>query len=280
MFGWQNRSKQLLNEIETHLEIETQQNIDAGMPSDQARQAAKQKFGNVLVAVEQSRRVWGALWLENLLRDIRYAARSLSAVPGYTATLVCTLTLGLGCVTAMLAIVESVLLLPVNQPHPDRLVQMYSGDETEGFSASAHALSYAAIDAVRRNTRSLVDVSGYNIMARPVVTLEGARINVLMEVTPDFFQTLGISPRFGRLIGPGDANAPVAVVSDEFWRDRLNGDSKAIGAGITISGKQWTVIGVLPPGFQPPGITGGPILYLPISIGRSGRTSSGLNRQR
>ncbi|SPE27289.1 putative permease [Candidatus Sulfotelmatomonas gaucii] len=276
MFGWQNRSKQLLNEIETHLEIETQKNIDAGMPPDHARQAAKQKFGNVLVAVEQSRGVWGALWLENLLRDIRYAARSLSAVPGYTAMLVCTLTLGLGCVTAMLAIIESVLLLPMNLPHPNRLVQIYSEAETEGFSASAHALSYAAIDAVRRNTRSLVGVSGYNIMARPVVTSEGARINVLMEVTPDFFQTLGVSAKFGRLIGAGDSNAPVAVASDEFWRDRLKGDSKAIGAGITISGKQWTVIGVLPRGFHAPGTSGGPIIYLPISIGSSGEDGFGI----
>jgi len=57
MFGWQNRSKQLLEEIETHIEIETQRNIDAGMPPDEARQVAKQKFGDVLVAMEQSRGV-------------------------------------------------------------------------------------------------------------------------------------------------------------------------------------------------------------------------------
>ena len=276
MFGWENRSKRLLEEIETHIEMETRQRIDAGMPADQARQAAKQKFGNVLATVEQSRTVWGALWLENLLRDIRYALRSLSKVPGYTATLVCTLTLGLGCVTAMLAIVQSVLLLPVDLPHPEKLVQIYADDETGGFSASAHALSYPAIDAVRRNTRSLAGVSGYNLMARPVVTSGGARVNVLMEVTPDFFQTLGIAAKSGRVIRPDDANIPVAVVSDEFWRDRLNGDPKAIGAAVTISGKQWTVVGILPAGFQPPGITGGPVVYLPVWLDRSGQDEFGI----
>ena len=142
MFGFKNRRKQLLQEIETHIEIETQQNIETGMPPEQARYAAKRKFGNVLVAVEQSRSVWGVLWPENLLRDIRYAARSLSAVPGYTATLLCTLALGLGCVTAMLAIIQSVLLLPVDLPHPGRLVHIYAEDEPEGTSASPHALSY------------------------------------------------------------------------------------------------------------------------------------------
>ena len=186
------------------------------------------------------------MWLENLLRDVRYSVRSLSAVPGYTFTLLCTLTLGLGCVTAMLAIVQSVLLLPINFPHPAQLVQIYAQDETQGFSASPHALSYGAIDALRRQTRSFAGVAGYNIMARPVLTSDGARVNVLMEVTPAFFQTLDVSAKSGRVIDPGNANAPVAVVSDEFWRDRLHSDPRAIGAIITISGKQWTVIGILP----------------------------------
>jgi predicted permease len=271
MFGWQHRRKQLLQEIETHLEIETQQNIEAGMPPGPARQAAKKKLGNVLVAVEQSRAVWGALWLENLLRDIRYAMRSLSTVPGYAATLVFTLTLGLGGVTAMLAIVQSVLLRPVNLPHPERLVQIYAEDETQGFTVSAHALSYPAIDALRRETRSFAGVSGYNIMARTVVSSDGARVNLLMEVTPGWFQTLGVSANLGRIIRPDDARAPVAVVSDDFWRDRLNGDPRAIGSTLTISGKQFVVIGVLSRGFHPPGTSSGPIVYLPIAVDLTGQ---------
>jgi predicted permease len=271
MFGLQNRRKELLQEIETHIEIETQQNIEAGMPPEQARHAAKKKFGNVLVAVEQARAVWGALWLENLLRDIRYAVRSLSAVPVYTGTLVCTLALGLGCVTAMLAIIQSVLLLPVELPHPERLVEIYAEDGPEGTSASPHALSYEAIDALRRGTRSFAGVSGYNTMARPVQAAGEVRVNPLMEVTPDFFQTLGVSARFGRLIGPDDGKAQVAVVSDKFWRERLNGDPKAIGAAITISGKVWTVIGIVPAGFHAPGMTDAAVAFLPISTGTSGQ---------
>ena len=74
----------------------------------------------------------------------------------------------------------------------------------------------------------------------------------------------------GRAIRPGDAGSPVAVVSDEFWRDRLHGNPEAIDASLTISDKQWTVIGVLPRGFHAPGTSGGPFVYLPISIGPSG----------
>lgn len=271
MLFWQNRRKQLLQEIETHIEIETQHNVEAGMPPEQASRTAKKKFGNALLAVEQSRRVWGGLWLENLLRDVRYAARSLAAVPGYTATLVCTLMLGLGCVTAMLAIVQSVLLRPVNLPHPERLVQIYAEDAPQGFSAGPHALSYETIDALRRNTHSFAGVSGYNLMVRPVETADGARVGPLMEVTPGFFQTLGVSPKLGRLITPEDARIPVAVVSDEFWRDRLHGSPKALGKAITISGTLWTVIGVLPRGFHPPRTIAGPIVYLPVLLDRSGQ---------
>lgn len=271
MFGLQNRRKELLQEIDTHIEIETQQNIEAGMTPEQARQAAKKKFGSVLVAVEQSRSVWGALWLENLLRDIRYAVRSLSTVPVYTAALVCTLALGLGCVTAMLAIIQSVLLLPVDLPHPGRLVEIYAEDAPSGSSTSAHALSYEAIDALRRETHSFEGVSGYNTMVRPLQAAGEMRVTPLMEVTPGFFQTLGISARFGRLIGPDEGKSQVAVLSDMFWRERLHGDSKAIGATISISGTSWRVIGILPAGFHAPGMTGAPVVFLPISTGLSGQ---------
>lgn len=271
MFGLQNRRKELLQEIDTHIEIETQQNIEVGMQPDQARQAARKKFGNVLVAVEQSRNVWGALWLENLVRDIRYAVRSLSTVRVYTTALVCTLALGLGCVTAMLAIIQSVLLKPVELPHPERLVEVYAEDRPEGTSASDRALSYEAIDALRREAHSFEGVSGYNTMVRPVQAAGEVRVSPLMEVTPGFFQTLGISARFGRLIGTDDGKSHVAVVSDQFWHERLRGDSKAIGTAISISGTTWTVVGILPAGFHAPGMTGAPVVFLPISAGSSGQ---------
>src|SRR5262249_26383701 len=102
------------------------------------------------------------------------------------------------------------------------------------------------------------------------VTSDGARVNMLMEVTPDWFSTLGISAKLGRVIRADEAKAPVAVVSEEFWRDRLHGDSRAIGATLTISGKQWTVIGVIPREFHAPGTSGGSVVYLPILTRPSG----------
>src|SRR5215475_14431881 len=128
MFGWNQRRNQLLQEFENHIEIETQENIDAGMSPEEARHAARRKFGNMLLAAEQSRTIWGGVWLERLVQDFRYAVRGLKAAPTYTITVVCTLVLGLGCVTTMLAVVESILLRQVALPHAEQLVQIYAED--------------------------------------------------------------------------------------------------------------------------------------------------------
>jgi putative ABC transport system permease protein len=116
MFGWGRRRESLLREFEEHIVIETEENIAAGMSSEEALRAARKKFGNALVATEDAREVWGWVWLERVVQDVRYALRGLKAVPAYTATLVCMLALGLGCVTTMTAIVESILLRPVALP--------------------------------------------------------------------------------------------------------------------------------------------------------------------
>lgn len=270
MFGWNNRRNQLLQEFETHIEIETQENIEAGMSPEEARRAARKKFGNVLLAAEESRAIWGGLWLERLLQDARYAVRSLNGAPAYTATLVCTLVLGLGSVTTMLAIIESILIRPVALPHSEQLVQIYSEDGPDGTSASPHALSYKAIDELQRSTHSFAGVSGYNTMVRPVTAPDGTRITALTEVMPEFFSMLGVQAKLGRAIGPGDAKAAVVVVSDEFWRERLHADPRAVGSTIKVSGQLRAVVGVLPAGVHVPQGTGGPVVYLPVSFNASG----------
>jgi predicted permease len=270
MLNWKNRTASLLRELETHIEIETQQNIDAGMPPEQARQAAVKKFGNVLATAEESRDIWGWVWLEHLLLDIRYALRSLSAVPGYTATLVTILVLGLGGVICMLAIVQSTLLRPVALPQPDRLIEIYSKDQAGGSSASSHPLSYPVIDNLRGSKRAFASVSGYNNMVRPVGLSDGSRTAVVVEVTPDFFNTLGISARTGRLIEVDEAHAPVAVVSYNFWRERMNSDPAAVGLSIRVAGRARTIIGILPEGFHVPQSAGESTVYIPISPNAAG----------
>ena len=267
---WERAKQELREELESHLNMAIADRIARGEDPAEARAAALREFGNLPIVEDVTRERWGWMWFENLLRDTRYALRSLCAIRGYTITLVCTLALGLGCVTAMLAIVQSVLLLPLDLPHPERLVQIYANDISGGFSATPHALSYQSIAALRRESHSFAGLSGYNTMVQPVKTEDSARVSPLMEVTPGFFDTLGVRAKLGRVFGPEEIGGQVAVVSDGFWRERLNGDPKAIGKPITILGKQRTVIGTLPEGFQAPGMTGAPVVFLPISVDQTG----------
>jgi putative ABC transport system permease protein len=271
MFGWDKRRKQLLEEFEQHIELEVQENLEAGMSPQEARSAARKKFGNLLLAAEDSQAVWRNVWLENLLLDLRYAIRGLKASRAYTATLVCTLVLGLGAATTMLAISKSILATPLTLPHSEQLVQIYSEEGVGGTHVSPYALTYKVINALQRDAGCFAYVAGYNTVLRPVTTAEGARVTLLTEVTAQFFPMLGIQPRLGRFIGAGDAKASVVLVSHEFWRERLHSESNVIGSTIKVSGRLRTIIGVMPPGFHAPQGTGAPMLYVPISINPSGQ---------
>jgi predicted permease len=267
---WNQRRDQLLNEFAEHIEQETLLNIERGMQPQQARHAAQLKFGNIPLALEQSREEFGLVQLQRILQDIRYSLRTLRRAPAYTATLVITLALGLGCATAMLAIVDSVLMEPVPLPHSAQLVELSSQEDVIGTHASPHALGYSTIDQISRNNRSFSSVAGYNSMVSPVSGDDGTRISVITAVTGTLFATLEVSPQAGRLIAPHDDKTPVAVINDEFWHDRLHAAPSVIGSSIRISSKPYTIIGILPRATHFPQAYTGPMVYVPASLDSSG----------
>jgi predicted permease len=277
MFGWQRRRAQLLEEFEAHIELEANENVARGMTPEQAWHAARKKFGNPLVAAENARSVWGGVWLERLAQDVRYAVRSLRSVPAYTLTLIGTLALGLGCVATMLAVVDSVLLRPIPLTHPEQLVRLWGAGGSEGFHASDFALSYPAIDELRRSNRSFSDVADYNLMVRPVMAQDGTRITVVVDSSLNLLRLLGFSARMGRLFTPADSGVPVAVVSDGFWRERLHADPHAIGTTVHLFGKPRTIIGVLPAGVQFPQNAGTEYLFVPFEVNAKGEDEFGLD---
>src|SRR3954454_10415145 len=222
---WSRRQTRLQEEVENHIAIETEENVRSGMPPEQARQAAQKKFGNTLLTIERSREIWGVLWLEYLLQDLRFALRSITKSPGYATAVILTLALGFGSVATILAIVDSVLLRPVTIPHPDQLVLLYIVDRT-GVRGE---LTASEIQDLQRDSRSFTEVAGYDTSVKPVGTSSGTRWAPVVRVTPGFFPLLDVQAALGSLPG-ANATAPIAVISHEFWQERLGSNPHAIGS--------------------------------------------------
>jgi len=193
--------KDLDDDIRDYLERETQDNIDRGMPAEEARFAASRKFGNVRRVKEETWKVWSIEWLECLLQDFRFALRSLRKAPGHTASVVLTLALGLGSAATMLAIVDSVLLRPVAIPRPHELVMLYLNSGQTGMRGE---LTWSQIQDLQRNSRLFTSVAGYTTIIRPVYVIGPYEelLAVLRQDRPAPGQAQRVSPEHAR---PPDA---------------------------------------------------------------------------
>jgi putative ABC transport system permease protein len=241
---------ELDQEIRFHLEMEAEKNRRRGMSSELAATTALRDFGGVARTKDASRDQRGFPRLEELLRDLRIAARSLGRTPGFTAVAVLTLGLGVGATTAIFSVVEAVLLRPLPFPQPERLVvprSMRRGSNERWAVAYRDFQSWreaGVFEHVALYQSPELDVSGGT---------EPLRATVLV-VTDEFFAVLGTRAALGRLFTSDDyragGNVPV-VLSHGLWQ-RLGGRPEIVGREIRVTGVTGTVVGVTGVGEQWP----------------------------
>ena len=191
-----------------------------------------------------------------MLQDLKYAVRALTRAPGFAIAVVLTLALGIGANTSIFTIVNAVLLRPLPYAEPERLVRITS--ELRAFGAIGTGTASQELFDYQARTDLFSDVAGvFPVNANVTGGNEPERVDMLL-VSANYFSLLGVAPALGRVFGPQDdspGNAPVAIVSDGFWRRRLGADPNAIGKTLTADGDRFVLVGVLPPGFQHPGRT-------------------------
>ncbi len=206
--------------------------------------AGRRALGNLTLAKEGARAVWGWQWLESLYNDLHYALRLLRKQPGFVAIAIGSLALGIGANTAIFRVIDRLLLQALPVHDPDSLVVFEGGDSFSYFAFnefskhSDHALSevFARFDEHRE-----LDTGG--APQRSYVEL----------VTGNYFNSLGVQAKYGRSIVPADdlisRHAHVAVISNAFWNRQFGGDRNVIGRELRIQGARYTIVGVAPPEF-------------------------------
>lgn len=227
-------------ELRFHLEQQIAKYVSSGMEPSEAVRQARLHFGSLEQAQEECWEARGLSLLEGFVQDARYAVRTLRKSPGFTASAVLTLALGIGANTAIFTVVNSVLLNPLPYRDPQELVAMKQND------------SLLNLQDIQRANHSFV--SGGGINTQPMDFTGGPEPLQVRGAFVDagFLQTLGATPLMGRLIEASEdvkGGPRNVVVSYAFWKNFLHGDPQVLGKSISLSGNSYTVIGVLPRNF-------------------------------
>lgn len=263
-------------EMRCHLEMEAEANVGRGMAPEEARRAALRSFGNFDSIRERAYEVRGGGMIETSLQDLRYAGRMLTKRAGFTAVAALTLALGVGANTAIFSVVEAVLLRPLPYPNADRTVLLWENNRIS--NNPQNVLNPGNFLDWRDQAKSFDEVAGF-VDQRYNLTGAGDPEEVPSQLaTPGLFELLGVEAALGRTFTARDVEADqdVAVISTGLWRRRFGGSPSAVGRVISLSGRDVTIIGVMPPDFkwfiQKNSLTGKPAeIWRPLELTEEAR---------
>lgn len=251
MFG--KRRRELDEEIRAHLRMAADDRMARGeMPADADRNA-RREFGNELLVREVTRDMWGWSLLERCAQDLKYAFRQMRRSPAFTLVAAATLAFGLGATTTMFSIVNGVLLQPLAFSHPEQLYVAETIPPADAGLTRNLPLNARHVQEWRNSCRSCQEVSLFD-GANLTLTGTGDPVRLpALEVSSNFFRTLGIQPALGRDFQPeSEHRRDEVILSDALWHARFAGDPAVVGRSIQLIGEPYTVVGVLPPGVRLP----------------------------
>jgi len=277
-------------ELRFLLDSQIEENLAAGMNSEEARHAALRSIGGLAHLAEQCRDMRRVNFLADLAQDLRYAGRMLARSPGFTAVAVVSLALGIGANTAIYSFLESVLIrsLPVHDPaslvtlnwhtkgrvRSGRPTVIKHGNVNYYFAKAGFTgptLPFPAFELFRTGSPVFSSVFAYSDAGSLNLVVHGeASLTRAQFVSGEFFRGLGVTPAAGRPIDAADDRAgatPVAVASYRLWQNRFGGTPNIAGESILVDNLAFAVVGVAPAGFYGPGSFNAgmePDLYLPL----------------
>jgi putative ABC transport system permease protein len=260
------RADKLLDkELRFHLEQQIVDNVAAGMSPEEARRRAQLEFGGLERVKEEVRDTRWETHLDNLLRDFRYALRTLRKSPAFTAVAVLTLALGIGANTAIFSVVYAVGLKPLPYANSEQLFNVFEVKPQDGITGTGW--SYVNFAELREQNSVFSEMAG---VQKHQLTLTGrgepSVVNTSV-VTPELFSLFGEKPLAGRIFFSEDGKRgapPVAILSENLWRSAFGANANIIGSSINLDKRSFTVIGIMPAAFRFPFINKSDQLWIPL----------------
>jgi predicted permease len=241
--------RDLEEEMKLHIQMRADEQMKQGVSERAARAAARRQFGNVLLLREQSREAWGWRWLDQLAQDVRYGIRTILRTPGFTAVTVFTLALGIGGTTAIFSAVYPILFQPLPYPNSSRITVIWEFRQ-EGLRGDGTFGMYRELSDRSQSYESIAVAKPW----QPTMTgTDQPERFYGQRVSASYFQVLGVSPVVGRDFQPSEDQlngASVVILSDGLWRRRFGADPGVVGRKATLDDKSFTIIGVMPSGFD------------------------------
>jgi predicted permease len=252
------RYSQSADDIGCHLDIETEDNIRRGMTPNDARAAARRKFGNLQIVREEIYLMNRVGFVEALWSDARHTLRTIRRSPGPACVAVLTIALAIGVTTAIFSIVNAILLQSPPYKDPDRLVMLWNLNEKQGYTYAdvttrrGESMSPAEFLDWRRDSNIFSGLAAFNTTVQLITDTEQPQLIKGYALVEGSFQVLGIQPLIGRLPSAAEERpgAPgVLLLRYDFWRSRFQSDPSVIGKRMQLYGAEYRIVGVLPPGF-------------------------------
>ncbi|HWV94278.1 MAG TPA: ABC transporter permease [Vicinamibacterales bacterium] len=253
-------------EVSGHLDLLARDYERRGLAPEQARLAARRDFGGVEQMKETYRDRSGLRWLDDARRDVHHAFRTLRRSPVFTGAAVLTLAIGLTAVTGIYAILNAFVLRSMPVSHPEQLVSIGTGPDTH--VQIPHGISFVDLQDYRKDRSAFDDLLGYCVAIGGLNSDNSTERITMYGVTDNYFSMLGVQPAIGRLIQPNEGrargDAPVIVLTHEYWLSRFGGDPSVVGRRVRVTGRPFTIIGVTPKPFDKAHTLIYPSAYIPL----------------
>jgi predicted permease len=253
IFKRQAAENDLQRELQSHIDLEAEEQREYGLPAEEAHYAARRAFGNPTLIAEDVRGSWNLAWLEHFFRDLRHGARSLLGSPSFSAVAVLTLALGIGANTAIFSTIDALMLRPLPFSSPDQIVRIYSitSGITDTFS-NPDGPSAPDVRDFEQKSHSFQKMVIYDTWRKNVTFVDSASEPEQMRVglvPAAYFEILDVKPIAGRLFAEDENQAGrnfVAAISSHLWRNRFGGDPAVLGRKIRINGEPYAIVAVMP----------------------------------